>query len=101
MSLDLKDMLLRSEMEKPEYMWIPYKYFPQDIITRYNLDQKVTPNDKIYVKIKQGMYGLKQAAILAYETVTKLLTEAGYQLIPGSTGLWKHSINNIMFALCL
>ena len=101
MSLDLKDMFLQSEMKKPEYMWIPYKYFPPDIVTRYNLDQIVTPNDKIYVKIKRGMYGLKQAAILAYETVTKLLTAAGYELIPGSTGLWKHNSNNIMFALCV
>ena len=47
------------------------------------------------------MYGLKQAAILAYETVTKLLTAAGYELISGSTGLWKHNRNNLMFALCV
>ena len=71
-------------------MWIPFKYFSPDIVDRYKLNQKVTANGKVYVKIKCGMYGLKQAAILAYETVTKLLTEGGFELIPGSTGLWKH-----------
>ena len=101
MSLDLKDMFLQSKMEKFEYMWIPYKYFPKDIINRYNLSKKVTSNGKVYVKINCGMYGLKQAAILAYETVTKLLTDAGYILIPGSIGLWKHSTHKLMFALCV
>ena len=40
MSLDLKDMFLQSEMEKPEYMWIPFKYFPKDIIPLVQLKQK-------------------------------------------------------------
>ena len=101
MSLDLKDMFLQSDMKTPEYMWIPYKYFPPDIVQRYNLKAKVTANGKIYVKIKRGMYGLKQAAILAYETVTKLLRAGDYELIPGSTGLWKHKTKRIMFALCV
>ena len=41
------------------------------------------------------------SAILAYETVTKLLTEGGYERILGSTGLWKHKSRHIMFALCV
>ncbi len=47
------------------------------------------------------MYGLKQAAILAYETVYNLLTPSGYTPVLGSLGLWKHKTNSITFCLCV
>ena len=53
-------------MDTSEYMRIPYKYFLEDIIIRYNLENKLS-GGYIFVIIKQGMYGIKQAAILAYE----------------------------------
>ena len=64
---DLKDFFLMSYMDEPEYMRIHFKYFPKDIITRYNLKDKVAPDGFVYIKIKRGMYGLKHAAILAHE----------------------------------
>ena len=66
MSADLKDFFLATPMEGDEYMKVAYKHFPQDIRTRYNLDAKVTASGHIFIKIKKGMYGLKQPAILAY-----------------------------------
>ena len=53
-------------MAKAEYMRIQYKYFPSNIKAIYNIDDLVAKDGYIYVKIKKGMYGLKQAAILAY-----------------------------------
>ena len=58
-------MFLHTKMRDPEYMKVAYKYFPPDIIKRYNLDS-IVHNDYIYMRIVKGMYGLKQAAILAY-----------------------------------
>ena len=52
-------------MLHPEFMRIPITCIPQDIITQYNLMEKVQ-NGYIYVKIKKGMYGLCQAGVLAY-----------------------------------
>ena len=75
MSLDLKDFFLATPMEQAEYMKIPYQYFPNDIKSRYNLHKKVTSTNFIYVKIKKGMYGLKQAAILAYNNLIKILKQ--------------------------
>ena len=65
LSMDLKDMLLHTPMYSPEFMRVAMKYFPQDIIEKYNLDD-IVHNGYISIKIKKGMYGLKQASVLAY-----------------------------------
>ena len=46
------------------------------------------------------MYGLKQASVLAYQNLTKLLTEGGYEHILGSLGMWKHKSRDILLWLC-
>ena len=71
-------------MEGNEYMKVQYKYFPIDIRRRYNLNEKATPSGHIYISIKQGMYGLKQAAILAYEHLKDNLAKEGYSPIAGT-----------------
>ena len=62
---------------------------------------KVFHNDYIYVKIKKGMYGLKQAAILAYQHLVNNLAPFGYHPIPHTVGLWRHESRPISFCLCV
>jgi hypothetical protein len=47
------------------------------------------------------MYGLKQAAILAYEFIVENLAPHGYHPIPQSLGLWRHETRPIQFCLCV
>ena len=47
-----------------EYMRLLFKFIPKEIVEQYNLQDKVTPGGWIYIKIRKGMYGLKQAGIL-------------------------------------
>ena len=98
---DLKDHFLQSPMAKPEYMKIHISSFPDDIIEQYKLQEKVTNNGFVYVRIKKGMYGLKQAAILAYEFIVENLAPHGYHPIPQSLGLWRHETRPIQFCLCV
>jgi hypothetical protein len=100
MSLDLKDFFLASPMGEAEYMRIPLKYLPEDIMIRYNLSEKIHQN-YIYCKIKKGMYGLKQAAILAYNHLKQNLAPYGYEPIPHTDGLWRHKTRKITFCLCV
>ena len=100
MSADLKDFFLASPMATPENMRIHRKYIPQDIIDKYHLETKFN-NDYIYVKIKKGMYGLKQAAILAYEHLVNNLKPHGYEPIPHTVGLWRHKTRKTKFCLCV
>ena len=100
LSMDLKDFFLASTMKEPEFMKIHRKYVPQDIIDKYNLEEKIIDN-YVYAKIKKGMYGLKQAAILAYEHLINNLKPHGYEPIPHTVGLWKHHTRPITFCLCV
>jgi hypothetical protein len=88
---DLKDHFLASPMKNPEYMRIKkYKYFPTDIRQHYKLDSMLANDDYIYIRIKKGMYGLKQAAILAYKHLVNQMAPHGYHPCPYTTGLWMH-----------
>ena len=101
MGLDLKDFFLATPMAKAEYMRIQYKYFPSDIKAMYNIDDLVAKDGYVYVKIKKGMYGLEQAAILAYDHLCDNLGQYGYHPVKHSLGLWKHETNSITFCFCV
>ena len=90
MSADLKDFFLATPMRQPEFMRILLKFFPEDIIVRYNLRDIVSSNGYIYIRITKGMYGLKQAAILAYDQLVKNLANHGYHPCKYTMGLWAH-----------
>lgn len=53
-------------MKTPEYMKIHLRHIPADILQQYNISS-LLHHDYVYCKTTKGMYGLKQAAILAYE----------------------------------
>lgn len=100
MTCDLKDFFLCSYIASPEYVRIHNKYLPSDIISRYNLHSKLH-HGYIYFKIDKGMYGLPQAAILAYEQLCEHLSKAGYYPIPGTSGMFKHTTYPTVFNLCV
>jgi hypothetical protein len=98
---DLKDHFLASPMKDPEFMRIKYKYFPATIRLQYNLEQFLAQDGYVYIKIKKGMYGLKQAAILAYKHLVNQLSHYGYSPCPYTTGLWQHTTRRTKFCLCV
>ena len=101
MSMDLKDHFLCTPMLNPECMKIPYKYFPgDDIKEKYELD-KLVQDGYVYCKIKKGMYGLKQAAILAYDNMKKHLSKHRYRPILGTTRMWEHKTRKTKFCVCV
>ena len=101
LTADIKDHFLASPMEKPEYMRMPLKIMPQDIIDRYNLQDIVADDGYVYIQIVKGMYGLKQAALLAYNELCSFLKPAGYSPIPSSLSMWKHHTRKTIFSLCV
>ena len=67
MTLDIKDFFFCLTLKDPEYKRIKAKYFSQEFRDQYNLHNKINIDGYIYSMIQKGMYGLKQAAILAYK----------------------------------
>ena len=100
-SMDLKDFFLTTPMDRAEYIRINARYFSTAFRTLYNLHDKIHSDGYIYCKIKKGMYGLKQAAILAYKLLLKRLALHGYIPIPLTDGLFKHKTRPTIFALCV
>ena len=68
-------------MESDEYMRVKYKHIPEEICIRYNLKTEVTQEDYVFIRIEKGMYGLKQAAFLAYKHLKENLAQDGYSPI--------------------
>ena len=55
-------------MTKYQYMWIPLKYFTQEIRNEYNI-LDIVDNDYVYIERRKGMYELKEAGVLAFNYV--------------------------------
>ena len=100
MSLDLKDFFLATPMIHPEYMTVPFKFLPNNKCTKYNLHDIVHDN-YIYTKINKGVYGLKQAAVLAYKNLINKLAPYGYEPIQHIDSYWQHKTNSTKFCLCV
>ena len=81
-------------------MQIGYKYFREDIRILYNMVEKF-PRGFIHVRIKQVMYGLKQATILAYDQIVKQLKTHGYYPFIGTNTIFAHKIRKTKFCLCV
>jgi hypothetical protein len=65
---NIKDFFLGSKMKIFQYMKIHRKYVPQAIIDEYNLtDDHFDDRGFIFMEIQKGMYGLKEASVLAFE----------------------------------
>ena len=101
MSADVTNYFLATPMGRREYMRVPIRYFPTDIIELYNLRDLLAKDGCIYIEILKGMYGLKNAAILAYTNLKKNLGAFGYTPIEGTVGLWRHKVRRTKFCVCV
>lgn len=100
-TMDIKDHFLGTPMARPEYVKAHISKFPEDIIQRYNLRALMDSQGYVYMKIKKGMYGLKQAALLAYQYLIKQLAPHGYHPCKYSLGYWYHETRPTKFCLCV
>ena len=65
-----------SVMPDCEYMFIPVELIPEEFLDEYNLHHLIH-NNKIYIKIKKGMYRLPQAGKLAFDQLKQHLEPFG------------------------
>jgi hypothetical protein len=72
--------------------------FPEEIIQKYNLNALVV-DGWVYIEILKGMYGLKQAGLLANQLLQTRLDPFGYYPAQHTPGLWSHKTRPISFTL--
>lgn len=97
---DLKDFYLNTPLKREDYayMKVPISVIPKTIMDHYNVWDMVEKGF-VYVEVRKGMYGLKQAGRLANDQVTVYLAKYGYRPVPITPGLWKHDTRNLSFTL--
>jgi hypothetical protein len=78
----IKDFYLNTPMERYEYMRLPLSIIPDEIVDQYSLKDLVTPDGWVYIEIRKGMYGLKQAGLIANVRLTAHLAKYGYAPTP-------------------
>ena len=81
-------------------MKIALSITPKEIIIQYNLRALVT-DGRVYMEIRKGMPGLKQAGKITNNRLKLHLSKFGYAPVAHTTSLWKYSSKNIKFTLAV
>jgi hypothetical protein len=72
--------------------------FPEEIIQKYNLNA-LAVDGWVNIENRKGMYGLKQAGLLANQLLQTRLEPFGYYPARHTPGLWLHKTRSISFTL--
>jgi hypothetical protein len=69
MMMGIKNYYLGTPLPRFEYMKMLLSRFPEEIIQKYNLNA-LAVDGCVYIEIRKGMYGLKQAGLLVNQLQT-------------------------------
>jgi hypothetical protein len=89
MIMDIKKYYLGTPLPTYKYMRLPLTILPLDIIEKCDL-KRLAVNGWVYLEIRKGVYGLKQAGLLAL---------FGYYPARHTPGLWLHNTKPTAFSL--
>ena len=68
---DIKDFYYGTPLTRYEYLRMHIKLIPEEIIRQYNL-LKIVHNDYVYLEVRKGMPGLKQAGKVANDRLNSI-----------------------------
>jgi hypothetical protein len=97
MIMDIKNYCLGTPLPQYEYMRMSLSRFPDEIVDKYNL-KALSIDGWVYIEIRKGMCGLKQAGLLANQLLQKRLAPFGYYPARHIPGLWLHKTRPIAFS---
>jgi hypothetical protein len=98
MMMDIKNYYLGTPLSWFEYMKMLLSHFPEEIIQKYNLND-LAVDGWVYIEVRKGMYGLKQAGLLANQLLQTRLAPFGYYPARHTPGMWLHKTWPIYFTL--
>jgi hypothetical protein len=98
MMMESKNYYLGTLMPRFEYMQMLLLPFSEEIVQKYN-HSALAVDGWVYIEIRKGMYGLKQAGLLANQLLQTRLATFGYYLARHTPGLWPHETQPISFTL--
>ena len=98
MSLDISDYYLNTELKDHQYLKIPVKEIPTEIMDEFDL-HRLVHNACVYFVVVKGMYGLPEAGILAQQGLIEHIKPHGYIQDPLVPMLFVHNVSKLSFTL--
>jgi hypothetical protein len=98
MMMDINNYYLGNPLPRFEYMKVLLSRSPEEIINKYNLNA-LAVDGWVYIEIRKGMYGLKQARLLANQLLQTCLEPFGYYPARYTQGILSHKPRPISFTL--
>jgi hypothetical protein len=81
-----------------QYMHILLSIFPEEIVSKYNL-KALAVEGWVSIEIRKGMYGLKQAGLMANQLLQNRFAPFGDYPARHTPGLWLQKTRPIAFSL--
>ena len=72
--MDVSNFYLNTPLDRPEFMRLPIKIIPKEIIDKYNLND-IVDKGWVYFRIEKVMYGLPMAGKLANNLLIKRMSK--------------------------
>jgi hypothetical protein len=98
MMMDITNYYLGTPLTGYEYMRLPLSIILDEIIIKYNL-WAIYVGGWVYLEIHKGMYGLKQAGLLANQLLQQRFPPYSYYPARHTQGLWLHKTRSTAFTL--
>jgi hypothetical protein len=98
MTMDKNNNYMGTPLPRFEYMKMLLSRFSEEIAQNYNLNT-LAVDGWVYINIRKGMYGLKQAGLLANQLLKARLAPFGYYPAHRTPGIWLHKTRPISFSL--
>jgi hypothetical protein len=98
MMMDIKNYYLGTPLPRFKYIKMLLSLSTEEIVQTYNLNA-LAVDGWVYIEIRKGMYGLKQAGLLANQLLQTHLAPFGYYPARHTPGLWLHKMQPISSTL--
>ena len=89
--IDLKNFYLGTPMTNYQYISVLQKMIPKEVWDDPRYTIHISADGFVYLEIRRGMYGLKEAGVLAFEQLARHLAPHGYEPAPYTPGLFRHA----------
>ena len=73
-TMDISNFYVITLLAQPEYVRMKLSDIPDEVITAYNIQEKATKDDSVYIVATKGMIGLPHSGLLA-NVLLKLTTQ--------------------------
>ena len=97
--LDITKFYFGNPLTYFQYIRVHFSLIPLEVRDEYNLTAE--DDGYVYFEVRRGIYGLKEAGLIAFTTLVTNLAPFGYLTMQFTPGLWRYVSRPTTFTLCV